>query len=424
MKKLMSFFKYALLSIVSLVGFLVISGWVYIKYNEGRPEEAYVTYLRKNQVPLNLKAENTFAKVFPADFYQNRIFLLGESHGYQVPQDLDLQLTRHLHQQINCRNYLAEMDAGQAYYLNQYLVTGNEDNLKNVFRFWRTSQWGNKNFYNKIISIRQFNQTLPAHKRIRVVGIDRIQDINLNQRYLREVLNRQSAPGIAADQFSAFLQLHPDSVSPARFAQEAATLLKNLEQTDPTAIHQNNSELHHLLQNFAFLTIQNRDSVMAKNFLALEKANSWEQEPFYGLWGYSHTLQAPLTSGSRFAALLKMARPNYQLVSINLTYVNSEMMLPQGGRFSPPDGKTKIANSNGPLAFQEGIKDLTTATNHPVTLFKLKTPGSPYQTSNRLAKIKTVLGDGFIPLAGQVTTDYFQYVILVNGSKAVEPLTW
>ena len=163
---------------------------------------------------------------------------------------------------------------------------------------------------------------------------------------------------------------------------------------------------------------------MVKNFLALEEANNWQKEPFYGLWGYSHTLQAPLANGSRFAALLKDAKNinNNQVVSINLAYVNSEMMLPQGGSFSPPDGKTNLANSNGPLAFQEGIKDLTAATTYPITLFKLAAPGSPYLTSNRLTKIKTVLGEDFTPAGGQVTADYFQYMILVNGSKAVEPL--
>lgn len=115
---------------------------------------------------------------FPRDFYRSRLFLLGESHGYAAPQVFDLELLTHLNARIGLRHYLAEVDPVQAVYLNRYLASGDEALLARVFAYWQASgaQWANTAFQDKVRGIRSLNLRLPAARRIRIVGIDTVQD--------------------------------------------------------------------------------------------------------------------------------------------------------------------------------------------------------------------------------------------------------
>ena len=49
--------------------------------------------------------------------------------------------------------------ARKAYYLNEYLRTGEEATLKQVFRSWEreTAQWANKDFFSKLQKLQQWN---------------------------------------------------------------------------------------------------------------------------------------------------------------------------------------------------------------------------------------------------------------------------
>ncbi|AMR26226.1 hypothetical protein A0257_03370 [Hymenobacter psoromatis] len=128
-------------------------------------------------------------RLFDKDFYRNKVFLLGESHGVQRLQDVDFALLRHLNQRADVRHYLAEVDCAKAYYLNDYLHTGNETTLARVFASWvrEQAQWGNAGFMAKIRRIRGLNQTLPPARRIQFVGIDGVQDYALLADYLHDL---------------------------------------------------------------------------------------------------------------------------------------------------------------------------------------------------------------------------------------------
>ncbi|WP_216690549.1 hypothetical protein [Hymenobacter siberiensis] len=75
-------------------------------------------------------------QLFDETFYDNQLFLLGEAHGVQRPQELDFALLKHLNQRAGVRTYVAEVDCAKAYYLNEYLRTGDAATLDLVFRSW------------------------------------------------------------------------------------------------------------------------------------------------------------------------------------------------------------------------------------------------------------------------------------------------
>jgi len=49
-------------------------------------------------------------RLFDDAFYQHQLFLLGESHGVQKPQEVDFELLKHLNQKPGIRYYIDEVD--------------------------------------------------------------------------------------------------------------------------------------------------------------------------------------------------------------------------------------------------------------------------------------------------------------------------
>lgn len=385
-----------------------------------------------NGIPENLP-------VFDGAFYQNQLFLLGESHGFQKVQDVDFTLLKHLNQRVGVRYYVAEVDMSKAYFLNQYLQTGNDSTLMRVFRSWiqETAQWANRDFFRKIQRIRALNQTLPASRQIRFLGLDRIQDRALVADHLGELLAGKKLPAsarILTDSLRIRLTTKtPDSLR----ADLAEKLLTNLtaKSTDyQKAIGAATvTEFRHLLQNVVYLkTLRSREKTIVANFQTLYKTMNLQTEKLYGLWGFFHVLQAKLPDGvTSFAAMLReLDLPvRDKIVSLSCSYVGSKMMVPTA--FLPPfwqeKGKTYSRvdkfNNDGPMMITEGIETLKAATQpNTVTLFKLvgSVAGSQPITvsySPFMPKEQQMMFDPARPV-----TDYYQYVVLIRDSDATEPL--
>jgi hypothetical protein len=86
---------------------------------------------------------------------------------------------------------------------------------------------------------------------------------------------------------------------------------------------------------------------------------------------------------------------------------------------------TSWVNSNGPLVFVNGIKDLEAVTReNSITLFKMDSSNSPYARSSRLVKTNVVIpGQSIVPDAANPSiAEAFRYVFLIRNSKALQPL--
>lgn len=377
--------------------------------------------------------------VFDDAFYQNQLFLLGESHGFQKVQDVDFALLKHLNQRVGVRYYVAEVDMSKAYFLNQYLQTGNDSTLMRVFRSWikETAQWANRDFFRKIQRIRTLNQTLPVGRQIRFLGLDRIQDRALVADHLSELLTGKKLPATArflTDSLrNRLVTKTPDSLRADLAGKlltdmdaNAATYKKTLGATTIT-------ELRHLLQNIVYLkTSRNREKTIFTNFQTIYKALDLQTEKLYGLWGFFHILQAPLPDNAKsFAALLRESDlpVRDKIVSLSCSYVGSKMMVPTA--FLPPfwqeQGKTYSRvdkfNNDGPMMITDGVEALKTATQ-PGTSTVFKLIGSEAGTqpirvnySPFMPKEQQMVFDPARP-----ATDYYQYVVLIRNSDATEPL--
>ncbi len=167
-----------------------------------------------------------------------------------------------------------------------------------------------------------------------------------------------------------------------------------------------------------------RDTAMIINFMHAIKTRKLENQKFYGLFGYYHTLQNSINSGKQpFAGNLR--KSGFKTTSFVSYTLDSDMYFPSNPNFpTPPDEKLSWLNSDGPFIVVKGINDLKEDSKpNSITLFKINSQHSPYLKSQNLISVKSrVFGENFVPEKNSSTTNYFEYVFLLRNSKALSKL--
>jgi hypothetical protein len=394
-------------------------------------------YLNNHQadVTSSITANNILNK----QFFNHQVFLLGEIHGVQKPQELDFNLLKLLNRKAGVTTYVAEFDFAKAYFLNQYLQTGNEKLIDTVFADWNAqyAQWGNTDFQQKIRNIRKLNLTLPAAKRITFAGIDQIQNPALAADYLETVLASQNLQNLKP-RFAALITLLRKPKSDTLVVAEATQLLDQLNAENNQGYHKPTyNQVLFALKNCTNSTARSRETVLYNNFKYLYKQLNWSKQKLYGFWGFAHVLQAKTNGGkgrSFAVALLNDADLNLQgkIVTIACLYSESKMMMPTAALPSmlQEKGKRYSAvtqfNNDGPLMNITNLVPFKAASQpNTATLFKLDAEGSPYFTEKADIKYGAFMPkDQRIMLdeEGKYLANYFQYLILIRNSPATTPL--
>jgi hypothetical protein len=405
----------------------------------------FENYLKANNQLLNLNQPDF--TIFDNEFYNNQFFLLGESHGFKLPQLIDFALLKHLNNKAGVTTYVAEIDMSEAYFFNQYLQTGNEIFIKKVFSNWNkdTAQWANQEAYDKLKKIYQLNKILPAAKRIKYLGVDKIQYIDLVNEYLQVLLKtKPGAKNVYADSLALLAaQNFSDTKKYAAFAKRM--LADNAQQKQFYKVYgKNYSQVMHVIHNLSYLLKgYGRDSVMFLNLSALSTQLQLQKQKLYGMFGFYHTLQSSYEKSMPFAALVKKSSLVFnKIVSLNFYTLESKCMIPLVSQLRGMMPKSFIdqnyaQNPGFPKTYQympmqwsndnqmanvAGINDVKKITQpNTVTIFKLNGEGSPYHHSLQLAQVS-----GFQPIkvtdTNTVTTQCFQYMILLRGSEPSTPL--
>lgn len=378
--------------------------------------------------------------LFNDAFYAHQLFLLGEAHGVQKPQEVDFALLQHLNAKTGLRYYVAEVDDSKAYFLNQYLQTGQDSLLTLVFRSWvrGNSQWANQEFQQKIRRIRQLNLTLPQARRIQFLGIDEVQDLALAGDYLRILLGRQRRAGFNRAGLDSLVVWLRQEGSRAELTRAARRGLRALPAPGkPLHSHRgaDYEALQHLLTNLSYLDGgPGRERVLYLNFEAQLKSRGLEQEKFYGMWGVAHVLQGELEGASpRFAAQVKQSSLGLssKVVSIMCAFVDCRMLFPSAGlpaAWQQPNSaysSTDKFNHNGPLVTIAGLEELTARTAPgSLTLFRLDAPGAASRQQPIAVRYAPAVPRSqqlrFLPSVPAAS--YVQYLLLVRNSGPVQPL--
>jgi hypothetical protein len=365
-------------------------------------DPAIAAFLRANVV-VSGRVTGGLAFAFPPAFYDSRLILLGESHGFAAPQILDLELLAHLNQQIGLTDYLAEVDPVQAQMLNAYLTSGDEAILDRVFDHWdRTgAQWGNRAFEAKVRGVRALNEDLPAERRIRFIGIDTIQDWSL----LRAWLVDRSVP------------VDVEAWEAADAQGRAALAMNALGEPADLMV----SRLADLLNRIAAGAA--REAAIFETYAYAIRSGEIGNRPTYGLWGLYHVMQGPINHTLPFAArVTRSDLPTARAVtSIVVLSLDSAVQVP----VPMPNGVQRMRmtefNIDGPFVKVQGSATLRAAADpDSIVIFNPGAAGSPIQPGD-FTRVRTSVGQDFELDPDLPSSAYSQYIGVFRGSDWAPP---
>lgn len=367
------------------------------------PDEAAAAWL-SSRIVASGPVSGGLSFAFPDGFYDNRLFLLGESHGSAAPQILDLELLTHLNARIGLVDYLAEVDPVQGDRLNAYLATGDEAVLDRVFDHWTEAglQWGNRAFEDKVRAIRALNLTLPEDRRIRFIGIDSIHDWALVREWIEARGGSIDATAWEAGDLKA----------------RCALALAALEGRVDDAVGRR------LVDLLTRLSVNpHRETAIFETYVFVVRSGELGDRPAYGLWGIFHAMQGPVNGVLPFAA--RVTRSDLPArdatVTLAILSLDSAVQIP----VRTPAGVQRLRrtefNVDGPFVKVQGSATLRAASRpDEILMFDFDGDDSPMRPGDFMT-VRTSVAQDFNLDPSTPTSGYAQYVGVFRGSDWAAP---
>jgi hypothetical protein len=378
------------------------------------PREA-VDFLRDHQQVIDLDAEHPDFYLLDKAAQEARVIFLGESHGIATNDDVNFALFTYLHETAGVRTYIAETGYSMGHFLNEYVQTGDIDLLRKIYRMLEgTTAWNQAQFafWQRVYA---WNQTLPEAERVRVVGLDVEHQYPIGVWYLATLLP-ESPPENFAEPVTVSRAMFEDGQWDTSACKSAVNALLDAMAAHPDAamtyLGANFDKVHLVLRSlqagFVFYTTENNHTAdvaryhyMAETYFAL----GLQDETVYGKWGAEHVYQAQYRGIEHIAKLLddEQSPVAGRVLSIASVYVDSTQLYKD-------DGDYAIGAYDAPVRIGGPLRQ---AAAGDITLFQLTGSTSPFAQGLYLMAY---------PTAGGVTTDYVQFVILMQGAEAAKPL--
>lgn len=420
--------KKKLLKGVKYVGISLLLCLLYsftIKKYDNYSGEKFNQYWKENKNLFESVNQNENLTFKHLDHYikTNDLFLYGEFHGIKETTKIDFELIKYFNKKAGMKIHLAEIDFSQAYFLNEYLKSGNEKLIDYVLNSWIIYHGHNNlDYKNKWIQIYKLNKVNSENSQIKVYGIDKIQNLEVTKSHLKILLSK--------------VNLSPD------FPKEEQLFLKWIKDKLPKLISSINTDatninyaidIEHIRKNIVDYKTTTREDIMFLNFNDLYKRYNFEGQKIYGYFGEAHVLQKEMNEKKDFGALVgnqnsPVKGKTYTIIS---RYLDSYMDAPS--KYLPfflssdkEHTKTGVSCDNTYMLYHYGISDLKNVTNIKTnTFFDINQPKSPYKKSVRLIKSTGLLSlfSGMkITDENTSTTDYAQGIILIRNSDWAEPI--
>ncbi len=378
-------------------------------------------YLAKNQkiiksgdgeiiLPKDLLADSLVGK---------RLFLTGEHHGLAINQTLELAFLKYFQEHAQVKYLLMETPYSSSQLINEYLAGGDESYLDQYFApVVGTYAWTKEN-YNFLRQLYAFNQTLPPDKRIQAIGIDIEHQEETAINFLLACLPAQKAP--LQIQFAlanlksvpAHLKLNPKRVRD--IVEELAKDIDKYPHIYEEYLSDNFFAFHLVADNICnkFVAYDAKDSPIAGAFNDLRDKMIYENFQkvyprlpagnFFGQWGLNHIFQKRQGNTDWVASLMNQTDSplHNKILSIAYIYLASQRLERYLYKAVPIHSTVN--------------KDLAEMMEGNLVLINLTEDGSPFAEDLIwfLSELKPAQG---------VTTDYFQYILLIKGAEPSTPL--
>lgn len=326
-----------------------------------------------------------------------------------------MKFLKYFKEETDFKYYLWELPFSTAYFLNKYLETGNEQILKEIYIPLKDTFAWNKDSLNHWKELFKFNKKLPESRKIQIIGIDIEHQPKNSFKYMINVLPKNNETVDIIKRLKFLInknKLKDDEVK--IFCQKLKKDMEKNKYNYKTYLKENyfgfkfvNDNLlyrHQVYYGNNFNGI--RDRKMCRNFKNIY--NRLPKGKYFGQIGLSHVFQRKTPYVNWFASLLNS---NYSILkgkvlSIAYIYENCKYLYPTDIK----DYEADITTLSPDLDIFHNF------TRDKVTIFKLNNINSPFKRKLIWPIIHKIAEEG-------VTTDYFQYIIIIKNSKAVTPIS-
>lgn len=349
-----------------------------------------------------------------------RVFLAGEYHAQTKGYQSKKMLIQYLHENQDVDYLICELGMGQGFLLDDYIQTGNEENLIFMMEELEGTLAYTQDEYQLWKWLYDYNQQQPESDKLHIIGLDIEFQKKTSARGLSLLLDNSVTPAEEIQpliermkqgdetviwEFPKVLEEYPEQMQEA-FGENfpwAEQYAKNVEAT---------KKYFELDKSKGVNAHQIRDNAMADNLcFVLEQLP--EDAKFFGQFGGAHVIQSAIDTGNGF----------------DESYDRFAMQLQEDD--SPVKGEVcsiymvflqKNEDSRWGYSYMEYQSEM------PIYLFRnyyaqdtfipLNEKGSPF---TRYGEEQVQDREGSDNKAAMGLTDYFQKILLLPDSEACEP---
>lgn len=367
-----------------------------------------------------------------------KIIGFGAYHGSQETENAEKILLEKLIKKNKIKYYLPETDFGIAYFLNQYLKSGDTILLKDLVKHYgnRVPQEKTIETYYKWKNIKKINDSQLEKNKIEVIGIDLIVTYKYTSKLLIELFQTEKGKYKSYDNLVEMVKIDTTDYSP-NYDSYSKNILKTFaadyENDKPffQSISKNQKITDYLMENIN-LTFKKRDreKTIYDNYLYLNQLYEFKSNPQFVRMGFFHIEKDRENNNPSFFTRLieNNIYKKEEVISIAGFLTKSRVLwdLKYDKNKNYIGYTTEGGYGIGDYwkEYFKGINKLKNNRLSNLTLYYLNNENSPYKKNQTdLMEIKLFLKkSNKNHLQGKTTTDYFDYALLISNSQANKPI--
>lgn len=376
-------------------------------------EKSLIEYLKDKKRIIKIDDDSGDDLSILDSLGEKDIYLAGENHGVKGNTELKKRLLNYFKEKTNFKYLLCELPLSFTYFLNQYLKSGDESILKEIYQSLKGTDAWNKEEYNFWKYLYKFNDKLPKEEKISIIGIDIEHQAENAIKYLDHMMSDKDMPQnikILIEDIKGKDKLLEEDllVFSQKLKKELSsnkTIYKTILKKDYLDICLVNDNISNMVEVYSSNNFDGiRDRKMYENFSRLYENLPWGK--CFGQMGLSHIFQKAFPYVNWFgAALNEDNRFKDKLLSIAYAYKDCRYLYPTPRR-------NYIGKIN---TLENNIEEFSSLIKEDYTLFKLDGRNSPFKSRLIWPLSHKLVCQG-------TTTDYFQYLLVIKDSEAMTAL--
>ena len=386
-------------------------------------ESKVIEYMKNNysEIDINHKDEFLDLKIVEEDLQDKDIFFTGEVHGIKANADLNMKFLKYFKESTDFKYYLSELSFSNAYFLNKYLKTGDEEILEDIFKELKGSYSWNMDNFNFWLELYKYNNDLPEEKKIEILGVDIELQPFTSYRYLVEVIPDEDPP-------LEIKKMLDNTVNTFNRLSEAeyGSIYGNAKDLQNDIVVKESVYRKYLGEHyFGFKTVvanllnyekayknkrnqvdwnNLRDEMIYYNFVLLQRRIP--KGKYYGQWGVNHIFQSKEKNISWFSTYLNEDEIyKDKILSVAFNYENTMQMGKMG------DKQYIINKIDFIFPYMKLVND---SIGGSMNLYKLNGVNSPFNDiSMHYTFTQKLLDESML--------DFIQYILYIKDSGPTEP---